>query len=202
VPAVNQIVGRDEDIGKLWDLLRPSSSPMRKVVVVHGLGGMGKTQLAIHFARLHQHDFSAVFWLNGKSQETLMRSLAVFLPNLPNINVTADPKTEEEIKQAAIQVLQWLAIRGNSEWLLIFDNIDKYSAAEQPDSGAYDIARFFPSTDHGSIIITTRVLQLNELGLSYPIQKLRSDETAQLLIKTAGLTTEITEDPSLLAPGG
>jgi ATP/maltotriose-dependent transcriptional regulator MalT len=181
-------VGRGEDLTKLRNLLQPSACTIRKVVVLYGLGGIGKTQLAIRFARLHQNDFSAIFWLNGKNQETLMHSLAEYLPKLPGINVIVNPKTEKEIEQAARQVLQWLAAPGNSKWLLIFDNIHKYSAAEIPDSDTYDIMRFFPSTDRGSIIITTRVTRLSELGSSYPVETLQSDEAVTLLINSAGQT--------------
>jgi ATP/maltotriose-dependent transcriptional regulator MalT len=56
---------------------------MRKVMVLHGMGGIGKTQLAIHFGRLHKDDFSAVFWLNGKDQSILTQSLASIAPRLP-----------------------------------------------------------------------------------------------------------------------
>jgi adenylylsulfate kinase-like enzyme len=37
----------------------------RKVFVLYGLGGIGKTQLAVEFARKHQSTFSAIFWLDG-----------------------------------------------------------------------------------------------------------------------------------------
>src|SRR3954468_5550054 len=60
VPAIDQFVGRNRDLQTLWSLLQPSASTLRKVVVLHGLGGIGKTQLAIRFARLHQADFSAI----------------------------------------------------------------------------------------------------------------------------------------------
>ncbi|KAL2009432.1 hypothetical protein VTN00DRAFT_5239 [Thermoascus crustaceus] len=52
---------------------------------------------------------------------------------------------------------QWLARNKNSKWLLIFDNIDQYLATDDPDGESYDITEFFPSADHGSIIITTRL---------------------------------------------
>lgn len=67
MPATDQFVGREKDLHQLWNLLRPEASIMRKVVILYGLGGIGKTQLAIRFARLHRGDFAAIFWLNGKS---------------------------------------------------------------------------------------------------------------------------------------
>jgi hypothetical protein len=201
VPAIDDFVGRNEDLNKIRMLLQPSASTLRKVVVLHGLGGIGKTQLAIHFARLHRADFSAIFWLNGKTKEMLLRSLADMFHKLPGINMAADLKTEDEIKHAARQVLQWLATPNNCRWLLILDNIDKYSATEQPADERYDVTQFFPPADHGSIIITTRVPQVAEVGQSYPIQTLQPDEAATLLIKSAGLSIMITNNLSRISLG-
>ena len=49
----------------------------RKVSVLYGLGGIGKTQLAIKFAKDHQAKFTSIFFLDGSSQETLLRSFAL-----------------------------------------------------------------------------------------------------------------------------
>lgn len=46
----------------------------RKVAVVHGLGGIGKTQLVVEFARKHEGRFSAIFWLDGSSEASLKQS--------------------------------------------------------------------------------------------------------------------------------
>lgn len=121
VPAINQYVGRDADLEQLWDLLQPEASSMRKIVVLHGLGGIGKTQLAIRFARLRQNDYSAIFWLNGKNQEMLWRSLASVLPRLPGNSTRPGPQNKDELEQQARQVLQWLARNKNSKWLTVFD---------------------------------------------------------------------------------
>jgi hypothetical protein len=51
VPAIEEFIGREEELSRLWDYLQPGSSHTRRVAVLHGLGGIGKTQLAIHFAR-------------------------------------------------------------------------------------------------------------------------------------------------------
>ena len=48
----------------------------QKTLVLHGLGGIGKTQLAVEFARQHYLKFSAVFWLDGRSEDSLKQSIA------------------------------------------------------------------------------------------------------------------------------
>jgi tetratricopeptide (TPR) repeat protein len=102
-----------------------------------------------------------------------------------------DLRSEKEMKQLAQQVLKWLAMDGNSRWLLIFDNIDQYSSSHHDGiDGAYDIKEFFPPANHGSIIITTRLQKLTELGSPYPVQKLPANEAIQLLMKCSHYTAE------------
>jgi hypothetical protein len=66
VPAIEEFIGREDNLNCLWDYLQPGNPQRRKVAVLHGLGRIGKTQLAIHFARKHQDNFTAIFWLSGK----------------------------------------------------------------------------------------------------------------------------------------
>jgi hypothetical protein len=150
---------------------------------------MGKTQLAIRFARDHADDFNAIFWLSGKDRGTLLQSLSLILPRLPGQSHTCAAMNDEEIEQRARDVLKWLAIKGNSRWLIIFDNIDQYSPFNGPIDGAYDLAEFFPGADHGSILITSRLQRLTELGKSFPIHKLDSKDAIQLLLQSSHLST-------------
>ena len=54
VPAIAKFIGRDSEINRLKDLLPSIGTKRRKVFVLYGLGGIGKTQLAIEFARKHR----------------------------------------------------------------------------------------------------------------------------------------------------
>ncbi|KAL2818898.1 nucleoside phosphorylase domain-containing protein [Aspergillus granulosus] len=195
VPAVEEFIGREDELHLLWDYLQPGPSLTRKVAILHGLGGVGKTQLAIYFARKHQTDFTAIFWLNGKDQSALLSSLSSCLPQIPGQPMDFNAANEEEVEQRASQVLKWLAMPDNARWLLIFDNIDQYSPAQEhdpceDDHREYDIYKFFPKADHGSIIITSRLQGLTELGRSFPVQKLRHKDATQLLLQSTGFSAE------------
>ena len=61
-------------------------------------------------------------------------------------------------------MLDWLAQPDNSDWLLIFDNVDR-DVDQESETGAYDVRRYLPG-DHGSVLITTRLLRLAQLGKS------------------------------------
>ncbi len=82
----------------------------------------------------------------------------------------------EESRKAAQKVLKWFALKGNTQWLLVFDNIDKTSYEEEPDEhtgmSLYNITQYFPEGDTGSIIVTTRLQRLVSLGSPIYLQKL------------------------------
>jgi hypothetical protein len=89
-------------------------------------------------------------------------------------------------------VLQWFALRENTRWLLVFDNIDKTSYEEEAfdqnteSSSTYDITRYFPRGDTGSIIITTRLSRLVSLGSQIHLRKLDILDGLLILEKYAG----------------
>jgi hypothetical protein len=175
VPVINEFKGRKDELEKLWVLLRPRVPNMRKVVVLNGLGGIGKTQLAIRFARMRKDDYTSIFWLNAKNRETLIYSLATTVrPTCPGLQVKDPPGNDEEMKERALDAQRWLAAEGNSKWLLVLDSV------EEQDSG-YNVQDFFPRADHGSIIITTRISHLRRLGSEFRVGKLGNEDALQLL---------------------
>lgn len=127
VPVIENFLGRQGELDKLWQFLQPTSSQSRKVAILHGLGGIGKMQLAIRFAGDHKQDFTAIFWLSGKDRGTLLRSLSSAFARLPGQSHADETMNNEVVEQRARAVLKWLATEGNSRWLIIFDNVDQYS---------------------------------------------------------------------------
>jgi hypothetical protein len=72
--------------------------------------------------------------------------------------------SEEDLKTVVADVLDWLARSGNSDWLLIFDNVEQ-DVNQGSETGAYDVRRYLPG-DYGSVLITTRLSRLAQLGQS------------------------------------
>ncbi|KAF2259649.1 HET-domain-containing protein [Lojkania enalia] len=170
VPVINKFVDRKEELTALGEHLLPAREQgRRKVAVLHGLGGIGKTQLSVEFCRRHADTFTAVFWLDGRSEDTLKQSLAAIaarLPmgQLPEASVNRKLTSEEDVDATVNDVLIWLSIPANSSWLLVFDNVDIDINDPKAPPGAYDIQRFYPDADHGSILVTTRLNSLAQLG--------------------------------------
>jgi signal recognition particle GTPase len=71
----DDFVGRDSELEQLRTWLTPRSK-RQNVVTLCGLGGMGKTQLSIQFAKRFGETYSSVFWLNAKDENTLKAELA------------------------------------------------------------------------------------------------------------------------------
>jgi hypothetical protein len=188
VPAIEEFIGREEELNSLRQYLQPGSSQTRRIAIVHGLGGIGKTQLAIHFARKYRVNFTAIFWLSGKDRSSLVSSLSSCLPQIQGQPIGAKAANEEEAVQRENQVLQWLARPGNTGWLIIFDNIDQYSPLHGHGDCGYDIYEFFPKADHGSIMITSRLQGITELGKSFPVRKLMRKDATQLLLQSSGFS--------------
>jgi hypothetical protein len=156
-PRINEddFVGRDRELEQLRAWLAPR--PKRQnVVALCGLGGMGKTQLSIHFARRFSDTYSSLFWLNAKDENTLKAGLVALAEQVTEDHVSptvTDPHKEEWMVR---QARQWLSQPDNGRWLVMYDNYDDPRLPGIDSSTGYDIRNFFPQRVHGSILITTR----------------------------------------------
>jgi hypothetical protein len=173
-------IGREAELQKMESILQPQSdSPgsNRKVLILGGMGGIGKTQLAITYAKRHRHSYSSIFWLNANTEATLNNSLRAVA------NRILPPETVSKLDndQVWVYVSNWLSILDNTRWLLIFDNHDG------PDQ--YSINEYYPSVAHGSIIITTRMPE-DLQGEKIQIQHMTKEEDSlQILATRSGRPT-------------
>lgn len=113
-------------------------------LVLGGMGGIGKTQLAITYAKSYCEFYSSVLWLDAASDAKLndsLRSVASIILSGQNPNILEG----NELRRG---VHQWLSDLQNTRWLLVFDNYD--------DADRFDINTYFPPISHGALIITTR----------------------------------------------
>jgi hypothetical protein len=69
---------------QLEDVLLPRKRiERRKILILHGLRGIGKTQLSIEFARRYWRKYSSIFWLDGRTENSLRRSIAAVAKQIP-----------------------------------------------------------------------------------------------------------------------
>ena len=141
-------IGREDEFQSMESILQPqSTSPgsTRKVLILGGMGGIGKTQLAITYAKRHRHSYSSIFWLNANNEATLKNSLRT----LANRILLPEMVSGLEDDRLSIHVSNWLSEQDNTRWLLIFDNYD--------DPDQYRVSKYYPFVAQGSVIVTTRL---------------------------------------------
>jgi hypothetical protein len=189
---VKHIVERPSAMVELEGTLLPQKQDNKqKVFVLHGLGGMGKTQLAVSFARKFRRSFSAVFWLDGKNEGSLKRSIADSAFRVPKGQIPERSRifsdgNRSNLDEVIRDFMQWLRKSDNTDWLLIFDNVDQDFQAKMDherqaiNQEAYDVTRYFSGADHGSILITTRLAKLGQVGDSVGLGRVSKKQAREI----------------------
>jgi hypothetical protein len=188
VSHIRYFVGRDEELDRIHQELKYDDS--RRTAVVHGLGGMGKTQLALAYAQRHRDEYSALFWINSKDVDALKQGYAAAArriyrehPSLVHLKTVAKGGNLDDAVEA---VKRWMSHPQNNRWLVIYDNYDTPKLPGHKKPGTFDIRPYLPEADHGAVLITTRSSQLR-LGALVVVKKLQSIEhSLKILLHTSG----------------
>jgi len=194
LPVTDHFVQRNTEMAQLKKFFGSdvdADRKRRKVFVVHGLGGMGKTQLCVEYVRRHKEDFTAVFWLDGSSKDALRQSLASAAARLPMegpLSAGLPVPDAHDIDGSIESLQQWLSRDANTSWLLVLDNIDRewQGANGRADPQAYDFKDYFPPADHGNILITTRLGRLQVANASLRLGEVDNDIGREILESRAG----------------
>jgi tetratricopeptide (TPR) repeat protein len=145
-----------------------------QIVALHGLGGMGKTQLAIEYIHRHKTDYKIVWWIRSEEPSTLSLDYADLARDL-NLPHFEDPR---EVTKAVRRCLGQ-----NKDWLLIFDN------AEDPAA----IREYLPQGDAGHVIITTRdSTDWGSIATPLPVRKFERKEAIEFLLSRTGQNDDVT----------
>ncbi|KAL5608544.1 hypothetical protein FOBRF1_009041 [Fusarium oxysporum] len=140
-------VGRDDVLMKLQSLLFERNS--RKVALV-GLGGIGKTQIALQLAyqiKEKKQDYS-VFWVPALSRASFEQA-CVQIIDACGIPITDNSDAIETVRQH-------LSSKRAGKWLLVVDNADDAQTVMGSVGAESGIYRSLPQSDEGRILFTTR----------------------------------------------
>ncbi|KAJ7712813.1 P-loop containing nucleoside triphosphate hydrolase protein [Mycena metata] len=160
-PPSRIFCGRGDILNKTHQFF--SDTGIQQVYVLHGLGGAGKTQIALKFIKESSSRFSDIFFVDTST-------IATIETGLKNIAVLKD------FGHSPQDGLLWLTSKVE-EWLLFFDN------ADDPSINLND---YIPQCNHGNVIITSRNPGLCVYaGSNSPVSDMEEEDAVTLLLKSA-----------------
>jgi tetratricopeptide (TPR) repeat protein/transcriptional regulator with XRE-family HTH domain len=136
---------------------------------IKGLGGIGKTQIAVEYAyrAREQGRYTHFLWINAANSEALITSFQALAEQIP----TFAARDEKDQHKLIMAILRWLQDCPES-WLLIFDNADDLTLV-QP---------YLPQQGRGSILLTTRAAAVSWLATSIEVEQMGLIEGTQFLL--------------------
>ena len=207
--ANDNFTGRDRELAEIHRVLQSANHDAtlsrQKVMALHGLGGIGKTQLAIQYAYNHQKDYTSIWWVNASTTQTLSEGFLGIAQRLlsyhaekitaglkPNNSQIAEAlglppdvvdhngklTTSRDNTEIIVNaIIDWFAAEDNNKWLLIIDNYD--------DLRNVNIHDFLPPSSSGSILITSRSRDTGRVGKELEVLEVADDEALEILRKSA-----------------
>ncbi len=168
-PHSQFFIGRDALLTSLYDTLHDEKAAAL-TQAISGLGGIGKTQLAVEYAYRNRDKYHSILWTTATSYETLFTDF-VALAELLDL-----PEKDSQDQTITVKaVIHWL--ESNSQWLLIIDNADDLEITRD----------FLPTAGKGHVILTTRSQATRAIAPPLEVKELEQDDGASFLLRRAGI---------------
>ena len=175
-PRIAGFTGRTEALDRLDAILthdKPAAVTQVGRAAVQGMGGVGKTSLAVEYAHRFRKLYDGVWWCPAETRTGLMISLAALAAEF---EVTSPEETD--IEKAAKAVLRRLAEQRDI-WLLVYDNV----------AAPNEIADLLPAAG-ARVLITSRFLDWSEWADEVSLDVLPIEEAVAFLQDRAGRRDE------------
>ncbi|GAA2517944.1 FxSxx-COOH system tetratricopeptide repeat protein [Streptomyces levis] len=177
VPMRNtSFVGRQALLRAVEEQLAAQDTAAVLPNALHGLGGVGKSQLALEYIYTHQRDYRIICWIPAERESLILAALSSLASQLGVAPAGQDSLGAAAANTAVPAVLE--ALRTGTpydNWLLVFDNAEDIEA----------VRGYFPHNGPGKVIVTSRNRGWERVATSLPVNVFERDESIELLQKRA-----------------
>jgi tetratricopeptide (TPR) repeat protein len=175
-PAISNLALRNPNFAGRTELLAELAASLAAgttaVVAAHGLGGVGKSQLALEYCYQHAADYQVIWWVTAESPPVAVTGLAALGPRL------GLPPAVEQAEHVA-GVLGELGRRDG--WLLVFDNVDRPG----------DLDGLLPTGGRGQVLVTSRNPVWGGLATPLRVDVLAQEEAEAFLLRRSRDTDQV-----------
>jgi hypothetical protein len=165
VPLRNvNFIGRKDLLDALHATLAKSTRISVLPHALQGMGGIGKSQIAVEFVYRYAAEYDLVWWIPSENLSEIQASLVKLAQRL-------ELPVEMSIDTAVPAVIDALSTDTHRRWLLVFDNADDPA----------DVRDFWPRRGEGHIIVTSRNSQWAEVAQTVEVDVFQRAESRELL---------------------
>jgi tetratricopeptide (TPR) repeat protein len=199
--------GRDNILASMHDYYNDPHTLRPRIAVMTGLGGVGKTQIALRYFEREKPSYSVALFVGCDSEQEAIGAFMRFAHLVVDEELRQFPETsfneavkklgftgliDEQAKASMAEVQMrivnavkaWLG-RQQERFLLIFDNAD--------DPVGVHLGDLIPHHNNGDIIITTRDTDTKAFGHLFSIEELAPEEATDLLARATNTSLDTPE---------
>ncbi|MFH8724398.1 FxSxx-COOH system tetratricopeptide repeat protein [Streptomyces termitum] len=182
VPPNNpNFVGREDLLAQIREQLLTGDTSAVLPHTLHGMGGVGKSQIAIEYVYRYASDYDVVWWIPSEQPAMILTALTELAQRM-GLNVGSEANRAVPAVREALR-------RGEpyDRWLLVFDNAENVEA----------VRPYFPTGGTGKILITSRNQEWDRVARTLSVDVFTREESKALLRRRARDLTD--EDADRLA---
>ncbi|MFD4600903.1 FxSxx-COOH system tetratricopeptide repeat protein [Streptomyces sp. NPDC058464] len=170
VPPNNpNFTGREDLLEQVHEQLLTGDTSAVLPHTLHGMGGVGKSQIAIEYVYRHTAEYDVIWWIPSE-QPTMILTALTELAHRLGLNVGAEANRAVPAVREALR-------RGDpyDRWLLVFDNAENVEA----------VRPYFPTGGTGKILITSRNQEWDRVARTLSVDVFTREESKALLRRRA-----------------
>ncbi|GGM94665.1 FxSxx-COOH system tetratricopeptide repeat protein [Streptomyces fuscichromogenes] len=170
VPPNNpNFTGREELLAQVHEQLLTGDTSAVLPHTLHGMGGVGKSQIAIEYVYRHTAEYDVIWWIPSE-QPTMILTALTELAHRLDLNVGTEANRAVPAVREALR-------RGEpyDRWLLVFDNAENVEA----------VRPYFPTGGTGKILITSRNQEWDRVARTLSVDVFTREESKALLRRRA-----------------